>query len=131
MSLTQLCLYYLHMIDLINNLFYRGGLFRKSSSRNACYCKKIINLYMMWSFYNNINCCESGWVVYSRTISSSTSILINSTSVYFAANSWITVSICLQGPHHVAVKSITIFSKEKNISWKSKKVVNNDSELGF
>lgn len=46
----------------------------------------------------------------AHTINSSTSILTNSTSLNLAANSLIIGSMCRQGPHHAAAKSITIYT---------------------
>lgn len=56
---------------------------------------------------NNQN-MQAKHIIKVHTASSSTPILMNSTSVYLAAKSLIIGSICPQGPHHVAVKSITI-----------------------
>jgi len=98
-----------------------------NSSETPCLQIKIyMNVEMIhWTnkIIMHVQCIRDIYVTNSErkkninTINSSTSILMNSTLVYFAAKSWITGSMCLQGPHHLAVKSITIFTKKGKKKW--------------
>lgn len=63
----------------------------------------------IWKLYE-MNCKY----VVRLTCSSSTSILTKTTSLNLEASSFKKGSMVRQGPHHVAVKSITIFNNNNN-----------------